>query len=65
MGGTGSGTLYAAATTPHAFVRAYVGAGDTMTVIAKVSGTGGNSITTTETLTGSWGAVALTGGLDS
>ncbi len=61
--GAGSGTLYAAATTLHPTVTAAAGAGDTMDATAKVDGTAGNTIATTETLTnGSWGAATLTGG---
>lgn len=61
--GAGSGTLYAASTTLHPTVTAVAGAGDTMDVTAKSTGTGGNSIATTETLTnGSWGAATLSGG---
>jgi hypothetical protein len=60
----GSGTLYAAATIPHAFVLASPGAGDTMNVRAKVRGDGGNSIDTDQTLSnGSWAHATLTGGV--
>ena len=62
----GSGTTYAAATTVHPTVSASAGSGDTMNVFAKTSGSGGNSIATTETLTGgSWISSTLAGGLDS
>ncbi len=61
--GSGSGTLYAAATTLHSTVSAEAGAGDTMIAYAKTGGTGGNAITTTETSgTASWGSGTLTGG---
>jgi hypothetical protein len=61
----GAGTKYAAATTLHPTVRASRGAGDTMVVTAKVLGSAGNAIGTTETLlNGSWGAVTLLGGAD-
>lgn len=61
--GAGAGTTYAAATTLHPTVTAAAGAGDTMDATAKVKGTGGNTIATTETLTnGSWGAATLAGG---
>ena len=64
--GAGSGTLYAASTTLHPTVTAAAGAGDTMDATAKSTGTGGNSIATTETLTnGSWGAATLSGGSGS
>jgi hypothetical protein len=61
--GAGSGTLYAAATTANGLASAAAGAGDTMTVTALKSGTFGNTIATTETMTdGSFGAATLTGG---
>lgn len=61
--GAGSGTLYAAATTLHSTVTASAGVGDTMDVVAKTGGTGGNSIATTEGLTfGSFGGGTLSGG---
>jgi hypothetical protein len=64
--GAGAGTLYAAATIVHATVTAAAGAGDTMVVTARVRGTGGNAIGTTETLAnGSWANATLTGGADS
>lgn len=61
--GAGSGTAYAAATTAHPDVTAAAGAGDTMNVLAKLVGTAGNSIATTETCSnGSWGGSTLSGG---
>jgi hypothetical protein len=61
---SGVGSLYASVTTPHAFVLASPGAGDTLNLRAKVPGAGGNAITTTETLAnGSWGHVTMTGGV--
>lgn len=62
--GTGSGTLYAAATTAHPTVLAVAGAGDTMIAYAILGGVAGNAITTTQTLTnGTWGGATLAGGL--
>lgn len=66
--GAGSGVKYAAATTQHPTVTAAAGAGDTMVVTAQAKGTAGNAIATTETFTNAgnvWGAVTLTGGVDS
>jgi hypothetical protein len=61
--GAGSGTLYAAATTANGFVSALAGAGDTMDVQALVSGSGGNTVATTDTATNaSWGGATLSGG---
>jgi hypothetical protein len=61
--GTGSGTLYAAATTPHPTVSALILTALTMRVVALIGGPGGNLIATTETLTsGSFGAATLGGG---
>lgn len=60
---TGAGTKYAAATTLHPTVAAARGAGDTMVATAKLLGTGGNAITTTETaVNASWGGATLSGG---
>ncbi len=68
-GGTGSGTLYGPPTVAHTQVTAAAGAGDTMVVTAKLedqTGTFGNTIVTSETLTnGAWGAATLTGGEDA
>jgi hypothetical protein len=59
----GAGTLYAAATTANTLAFAEAGAGDTLVATAKVGGTGGNSVATTETAANaSWGAATLTGG---
>ena len=58
----GAGTDYAAATTIHPTVSA-TDTATTTVVTAKVAGTAGNAIATTETAsTGSWGAATLTGG---
>lgn len=63
--GAGSGTAYAASMTPNTDLTALAGAGDTMDVTALYGGTGGNGITTTETLAlGSWGGATLSGGVD-
>jgi len=60
--GAGSGTTYAAATTLNADVRA-VAASANVSVIAKVSGTAGNAITTTASSTHvAWGGATLSGG---
>lgn len=62
-GAAGAGTLYATGTVVNADVTAAAGAGDTMDVTAKKSGTVGNLIATTTTVTmGSWGNPTLTGG---
>lgn len=62
--GAGAGTLYATSTTANTDVSAAAGAGDTMDVTALTSGSAGNSIVTTETLTnGSWGGGTLSGGI--
>lgn len=62
----GAGSVYAASTTLHPTVTAVRGAGDTMVVTAKILGTGGNSITTTEvTVNASWGGATLAGGAGS
>lgn len=62
-GGPGRGTDYATATTDHPDVTATDGAGTTVVITAKVDGTAGNSIATTETLTnGSFGAATLENG---
>lgn len=64
--GAGAGTAYAAATTLHPTVSASAGPGFTMDAQAKTAGTGGNSIATTETMTGSsWANATLLGGLDA
>jgi len=64
--GAGAGTTYATSTTLHPTVTAAAGAGDTMDATAKLAGTAGNSLATTETLTnGSWGNATLTGGVTS
>lgn len=60
--GAGSGTAYAAATTLNANITA-VAAATTLTATAKVSGTAGNAITTSETsANASWGGATLSGG---
>lgn len=59
----GAGTTYSEATEAHPDVTAATGAGDTMVVTARVPGTDGNSIATTETMAnGSWGDTTLTSG---
>jgi hypothetical protein len=59
----GEGTLYGDNTRAHPTVTAAAGAGDTMVVTAKVAGTGGNAITTTDTMSvGGWGAGTLASG---
>ena len=60
------GTQYAAAMTLHDNVKATAVTATTVVVTAKVSGTIGNAIATTETQTNwSWGATALAGGTGS
>ena len=50
----------------HPSVIASAGAGDTMTLTARVVGKAGNSITTASNIVaGSWGAATLTGGVDA
>jgi hypothetical protein len=64
-GGAGAGTAYASGTTVHADVEAAAGTGDTVDVTAKVNGTAGNSIASTESSTSlSWGAATLAGGVN-
>ena len=63
--GAGAGTAYAAAMTSPDEVSA-VRDGATMDVTATTSGSGGNSLASTETLTnGSWGGATLSGGEDA
>lgn len=58
-----AGTQYAAAMTLHDNVKATGVTATTLVVTAKVAGTIGNAIATTETQTNfSWGAAALAGG---
>lgn len=60
---TGGGTTYGSDTTINQDVTASDGAGTSMNVSAKLSGTAGNSIVTTETMTNaSWGGATLSGG---
>ncbi len=61
-GGAGSGTVYAAATVAHTTVTASNGAGDTLVVTALSTGTAGNSIATTETMSNATFAAATLGG---
>lgn len=62
--GAGAGTLYAASTTVHPSVTA--NGASPLVVTAKLTGTAGNAITTTETLAnGSWGGATLASGVDS
>jgi hypothetical protein len=59
----GAGTKYAAATTLNDHVRATASGATTLVVEAKVPGTVGNFIPTTETASsGSWGATTLASG---
>lgn len=62
----GAGTNYATAMTLHPTVTATSSNATTTVVEAKSSGTGGNSIASTETQTNAaWGAATLAGGLDA
>lgn len=62
-GGPGESTVYGTGTEQNAYVTATAGAGDTMDLIARVAGSNGNNIDTTETMTnGSFGSATLTGG---
>lgn len=62
-GGSGAGTLYGSQTEINLDVVASDGAGTTMLATAKLNGTAGNAIATTETMAnGSWGAATLAGG---
>lgn len=62
----GAGTAYAAATTVNGYVTAISSGASTLVVKAKVAGTVGNFIPTTETCgSGSWGATTLAGGTGS
>jgi hypothetical protein len=64
--GTGSGTLYAAATTKHTSVIAEALTATTLLVRAKYNGSAGAALTTTEVSAQlSWGAVTLVGGTSS
>lgn len=62
-GGAGAGIAYGSLTTAHPDVVASAGSAGVVNVVAKVGGTAGNSIATTETGTStSFGAATLTGG---
>lgn len=64
-GAAGAGTAYGTGTVAHADVTAVAGSGDTMDVTAKMAGTDGNAIATTETLADAssvWGDTTLDGG---
>ncbi len=62
--GAGEGTTYGTGTVVHPDVSFLAGAGDTIDATAKVIGTGGNSIATTETSgVASWANATLTGGV--
>lgn len=62
-GAAGAGSTYGKGTVPHADVVAGAKTATTLVVIAKVEGTAGNSIVSTETLTNfAWGAGTLAGG---
>ena len=64
--GAGAGTAYAAAMTENAHVKATTLTATTLKVVAKVPGTVGNFIPTTETQTNaSWGGTTLAGGTGS
>lgn len=65
--GAGSGTTYAALTTANAAgVTASAGAGDTMNLVAKVPGTAGNAIVTTDNSGNlAWTGLVLAGGAAS
>lgn len=64
--GTGSGTLYAAATTAHPTVTAAKGSASTAIITAQNFGTAGNAIATVEAGTNTaFGAATLAGGVDS
>jgi hypothetical protein len=64
--GAGSGTAYAASMTLHPTVSAADGAGTTLDATAKLSGTAGNSIATTDNVTNAdWGAATMSGGRDA
>jgi len=60
----GSGTLYGAATTINADIRASTKTATTILFVAKVGGTGGNALASTETIVtgGSFGGATLSGG---
>ena len=61
-GGTGSGTVYGSPTVANASATAVAGA-TSLTIIAKTSGTAGNSVATTTTDTGiTFGGATLAGG---
>lgn len=64
-GSAGEGTTYSTGTVAHADVIATTNTDTTQVVEAKLSGTAGNSIATTETSTHlSWGAATLASGAD-
>jgi len=64
-GSAGEGTIYSTGTTAHADVIATTNTDTTQVVEAKLPGTDGNAIATTETSTHlSWGAATLAGGAD-
>lgn len=64
--GPGSGVAYAASTTLHPTVKAAIGTGDSVDATARLAGSQGNAIATTETLTnGSWANPTLTGGVSA
>lgn len=64
--GAGSGTVYGSATVANPKATAAAGAGDTMIATAVAIGELGNGVVTTETMTnGSWGAAAMSGGLNA
>jgi hypothetical protein len=63
--GAGAGTLYAAATVAHPDSTLVQGAGDTVVATALATGTAGNALASTTTVTlGSWGGATYAGGVD-
>lgn len=65
-GGAGAGTTYGTGTVPHQDVSARTNASGVVGLVAHDAGVAGNSIATTETsLSASFGAATLTGGLDT
>jgi hypothetical protein len=67
INGTGiAGTNYSTGTTPNAQVTATTNANDSQVIVAKVAGTSGNSIATTDTLANhAWGAGTMASGTGS
>jgi hypothetical protein len=62
-GGSGMGSLYSTGTIPHGDVIATTNAADSQVIQARLLGSAGNAITTTETLANTtWGAATLASG---